>query len=118
MLTVAATVYTVDQNEPSRPFLLNLPIDSQPDEAQILEALITEMARIELESVEHDPDLLKETLESCEITARCADGQYGDYQAETNSDSVYLFVTLPPNTTISGRMDHPIITRKLLNIPV
>ena len=89
----AAIWYTVDQNEPSHPFVLELDLPEDPTLAQITDKLLAhatdDLAEEEEESKELDGDDYEEPGEwSIE------QGFYGDL-ALTRDETTYLIVGLP-----------------------
>ena len=96
MLIVAATVYCVDQNGPSAPFLLELDIPKKPTKKQLDLAL--RQAHAQNSDVAYDGNSANDrepTADDCEVLIET---EYGDLRVAFKEDQdLYLFVCLPKN---------------------
>lgn len=86
MLTVAATEYMVGQNEPSKPYLLDLACPANPTKEELIAAVLEAGQNL------RDEDLGDED-EEFEIVL-ITDNEYCDIGCEYDDDT-YLFIGLP-----------------------
>jgi hypothetical protein len=99
MLTCAAIWYTVEQNEPSSPFLLELDCPETPTKDELERALIANAANAAgHEGYDDHGNLMP--FEQVVAQMRVGTDDYSDLVVGTEDSDNYLFIGLP------GRLDH------------
>jgi hypothetical protein len=106
MLTLAAIAYMIDQNEPSRPFLLELDLPQEPTAEQLRDALLAHQQAARLEANQHllrDRDGQPLEGEQLELALReefppllvARETSFGDLVVGSVDEDTMVFVGLP-----------------------